>query len=597
VPDIETLLDTAATAEYDFRHSANPADPSKHLFDEWVPYYHLKWAIARVLKPRRILEIGVRFGYSAAAFLDACPDAAYLGIDNDSDSFGGHKGAIRWAKCITQERNAQFLIADSQQLEEFPGGPYDLVHIDGQQDGVGSLRDLTKALHKARYILFDGYFWNRTNFLHVSEFLYSNRDIIASYVIIPGYAGELLITPQPATTLPGSVRSSRELRSVYTTAYYLRDCGGWETYKRDQGGSLGDQRLRAIGDLTELAPLGRAIDLGCGRGELSVHLARLGHEVTAVDYSESAIELAQAAAASAERVAPHTIRINFQCADINQIEISGSYDLAVASDLVEHLTPAELDSLYACISSHLDSHGLFIIHTFPNAWYYRYEHARRLREARKLDAYIPLEPRTRYEQLMHVNEQSPRSLRRQLRTHFPYVLVWFATHDFSNPFENLKRRFSKNEMRAAGDLFAIAGHTPILPGILYDGITMPPIATPIELLFELLEIPTRVPEASRFIARVRLINNSQICLKSRLPNPIHLSYHCYSDALQLVTFDGLRTVIPTLKAGFRQEIEMQLSAPSSEGRFLFRLTLVQEEVMWFDVPPQNLFVEKWVEVS
>ncbi len=400
--DVSNILELASASEYDFRHTANPGDPLKHLFNDWISYYRLKWAIARALKPQRILEIGVRFGYSAAAFLDACPNAAYLGIDNDSEMSGGQTGAIHWARRITQGRNADFLIADSQQLEEFPGGRYDLIHIDGQQDGPSSIRDLRKALGKTRHILFDGYFWTRDNFLPASEFLYCYRDDIESCLIIPGYAGELLITLRPAVETPRPASKSGDLKSVYSASYYLQDCGGFEEYKRDKGLSLGDRRLRAVADLAELAPIGRALDLGCGRGELSVRLARLGHEVTAVDYSESAIALAQAAAENSAKGGSHPLHIQFHRADVSDVDFSGSYDLAVASDLIGHLTPAELAVMYSRVSSHLSPDGLFVLHTAPNAWSYTYDHSHRLREARKLNAYIPFDPRTRYEQLVHI---------------------------------------------------------------------------------------------------------------------------------------------------------------------------------------------------
>jgi 2-polyprenyl-3-methyl-5-hydroxy-6-metoxy-1,4-benzoquinol methylase len=595
--DITNILELAAVSDYDFRRSANPDDPLKHLFSDWVAYYRLKWAIARVLQPQRILEIGVRFGYSAAAFLDACPNATYLGIDVDSEDFGGHKGAIQWARRVTEGSNAEYLIADSQKLDELPGGPYDLIHIDGQQDGAGSIRDLLKALPKGRHILFDGYFWTRTNFQHVSEFLYCHRDVIESYVILPGYAGELLITPRQRQVLGTSGRASTslDLRSAYTAGYYLADCGGFEEYKRDKGLSLGDWRLRAVADLAELAPIGRALDLGCGRGELSVHLARLGHEVSAVDYSDSAIQLAHAAAQNAETAG--ALRISFQCGDVNAVDLSGYYDVVVASDLIEHLVPAELDRLYSRIAAHLSPQGLFIIHTFPNAWYYKYGHALRLRQARKLDAYVPLEPRTRYEQLMHINEQSPKVLRHQVQASFPHVLLWFASRELASPFENLKRRFTKSEMRSAEDLFVIASHSPIDPVALSSKLAMPPIALPVELFLDVVEMPSTTSKGCPFSARVRLTNKSTVNLRSQLPNPIHLSYHCYSETQQLVAFEGMRTRIPTVKVGASEEIEMQLAAPSVPGRYLFRITLVQEWVAWFDEPPQNLLVESWLEVA
>jgi SAM-dependent methyltransferase len=588
--DFQNILTLASEAEYDFRHSANPKDPLKYLFDEWVPYYRLKWAIARALKPEKILEIGVRFGYSAAAFLDACPNADYLGIDNDSDTFGGHRGAIDWARQVTAHSKAQYLIADSQKMDVFPGGHYDLIHIDGQQGGAGSIQDLRKALWQARQILVDGFFGTRDNFLNVSEFLYCYRDVIESFVVIPGYCGELLITPRRTTKDPRAVSASGELKHAYTSSYYLMDCGGFNAYKRDTGFSLGDPRLRAVADLAESAPVGRALDLGCGRGEMSTHLARLGHEVTAVDYSDNAIELAQVAARNAAAFAARPLPIQFCCTDVNELELSGSYDVAIASDVIEHLTPSELDRLYARIARHLSPEGLFIVHTFPNAWYYRYEHARRLRQARKLGAYLPLEPRSRFEQLMHINEQSPRVMRRQLRSNFQHVLLWFSTHNMREPFANLKRRFSKDEMRAAGDLFAVASHAPISSNRLLETLMMPPIPGLAQVNIEVLDMPSSATNGAAFWARVRITNHGPTNLRSRPPHPVHLSYHVYSETHQLVVFDGLRTTIPTVQIDSQEEIEMQLQAPTAEGRYMFRVTIVQENVRWFD-ESQDLFVD------
>src|SRR5882762_7347748 len=129
-----SIISLAQTTEYDFRQTACAADPLKHLFDEWVSNYKMKWAISHLLKPASILEIGVRFGYSAAAFLHGHPQAHFVGIDLDTDSYGGTKGAINWAKKITRQFSADFIDADSQALDRLPGGVYDLIHIDGQQD-------------------------------------------------------------------------------------------------------------------------------------------------------------------------------------------------------------------------------------------------------------------------------------------------------------------------------------------------------------------------------------------------------------------------------------------------------------------------------
>jgi len=590
---IREILEQASRTAYDFRNTAHPRDPLAHLFEEWVDYYRLKWAISRVLQPRRILEIGVRFGYSAAAFLDASPEAEYLGIDNDSDTFGGQRGAIDWARRITGRFHAQYVVADSQDYESFPGGTYDLVHIDGQQDGAGSIRDLKTSLGQARHILLDGYLWTRENFLHVSEFLCRYRDVIESWTVIPGYAGELLIAPRPTAAFSRSGAHSRAIRHAYTSSYYLSDCGGYDAYKRDKGLSLSDRRLQVVATLAETAPVGRALDLGCGRGELSVHLARLGHSVLAVDYSESAIALARNAAGSVGRL-PGTIA--FHCGDVTHAPLSGAYDVAVASDLIEHMAPGELDELYARIAAHLSERGRFVIHTFPNVWHYTYGHPRIRRQARKLGAYVPLEPRTRFEELMHINEQSPRVLRRQLRRHFPHVLLWFAEHSLEAPFENLRRSFSVSEMRQAGDLFAVASHSAIGASTLREAVSILPVSTVLEVVLEVLECPATVAAGSRFQVLVRLTNSSGVTISSGAPNPVHLSYHWLGANGQVLVFEGRRTRLPVMQHGAAREVPMDLEAPLHGGALVLRATLVQEGVRWFDAPPQSLSVDRAIQV-
>jgi hypothetical protein len=151
-------------------------------------------------------------------------------------------------------------------------------------------------------------------------------------------------------------------------------------------------------------------------------------------------------------------------------------------------------------------------------------------------------------------------------------------------------------MRSAEDLFVIASHAPIDPAAIGAKLAMLPIALPIGLSLEVREMPLTASKGSTFSARVRLTNKSRVNLKSQVPNPVHLSYHCYSEIGQTVAFEGMRTRIPTVRVGASEEIEMQLAVPSLPGRYLFRITLVQEWVAWFDEPPQNLLVERWLEV-
>lgn len=171
--------------EYDFTHDAYEHDPMWGDFEKWKPLYKLKWAIARALKPSSILEIGVRYGYSAFSFLDAVPDCEYLGVDNDSDSSGGVSGSLAWAQQkLKKYKSASAINDNSQTLDKLPGETWDLVHVDGQQTGVSTKHDLSLALEQARWILIDGYWWTSINFRSINEWLWDNRASLDFHIVI-----------------------------------------------------------------------------------------------------------------------------------------------------------------------------------------------------------------------------------------------------------------------------------------------------------------------------------------------------------------------------------------------------------------------------
>ena len=67
---------------------------------------------------------------------------------------------------------------------------------------------------------------------------------------------------------------------------------------------------------------GRALDIGCGTGASSVHMARLGFEVVGVDLAPRAVELAEA------RLAEEPLGCRFEALDLMQSPLpGGEYDL------------------------------------------------------------------------------------------------------------------------------------------------------------------------------------------------------------------------------------------------------------------------------
>lgn len=119
----------------------------------------------------------------------------------------------------------------------------------------------------------------------------------------------------------------------------------------------------------------------------------------------------------------------------------------------------------------------------------------------------------------------------------------------------------------------------------------------VRLDLQVLSAPAIVLVGSWFRIRVRLRNWSGTEFAHRDPYPVMLSYHCYLEGLEVVLFEGQRTPLPNVKPGAAAEVDMDVLAPCVEGKVLFRLTLVQEGLRWFDAEPLNVFWDTWVQVA
>ncbi len=144
-PDFETWCATVLNPEdvspWDFRTQA------------WYEYYRDKSRIAEAFTPpgacTNILEVGVRFGYSAHAFLCGRPEARYLGIDANDPKFGGWTSpTCEWAEAMLQRTvptaKTSMLYIDTQRQAGPIKFPYDfdLVHIDADHSYEGALHDM-----------------------------------------------------------------------------------------------------------------------------------------------------------------------------------------------------------------------------------------------------------------------------------------------------------------------------------------------------------------------------------------------------------------------------------------------------------------------
>jgi len=214
----------------------------------------------------------------------------------------------------------------------------------------------------------------------------------------------------------------------YDEAYYLGSCEGYEEFVSTEGTHL-SRRLKQAFEVAEVSPGMRVLDVGCGRGEILYHCARLGARAYGLDYASVALRMTQELALSDEEVLD---AVSVCQADAKVLPFTAaSFDRVLMFDLVEHLHPWELEEALAEARRVLRRDGRLIIHTAPNVWYDRYAYllVRTVRTLMGQGMHYPKDPRALVPANLdvHVNEQSLFSLRRVLHRAGFRGRVWLDT--------------------------------------------------------------------------------------------------------------------------------------------------------------------------
>lgn len=202
--------------------------------------------------------------------------------------------------------------------------------------------------------------------------------------------------------------------SVYTTDYYLKVCLGSEQFKKSQGQTL-HPRVQYLLSKIPLSPNDCVLDVGCGRGDLVLHLAKTVKKAIGIDYSSDGIALAE----DIRKKAPKLIqqKTAFHVMNIKKLHFpDNSIDVVICIDVLEHLYKPEVEIALREISRVLKKDGVFFFHTGPNKILEDVTYPLYIRPMNhvltRIDQYIkdvsyatlPHDPRSKHQKEQHVNE-------------------------------------------------------------------------------------------------------------------------------------------------------------------------------------------------
>ncbi|MBI2031145.1 MAG: class I SAM-dependent methyltransferase [Candidatus Levybacteria bacterium] len=195
---------------------------------------------------------------------------------------------------------------------------------------------------------------------------------------------------------------------IYTKDYYLSNCS---TITNE--GQISNRFKKLFNPIKNFNHK-KILDLGCGNGDLSIYLGKMGAEVVGIDYSKDAINLAKKKLSVAGKIEG---KVKFYIQDAKKIKYKkNEFDIIVAIDLFEHLYPEELEIVIRNISKILKKDGLLLVHTEANKIYLNFTHMFYVYPVSSLIIFVnklfkgkdypnlPKDPRNELHKIQHVNE-------------------------------------------------------------------------------------------------------------------------------------------------------------------------------------------------
>jgi len=275
-----------------------------------------------------------------------------------------------------------------------------------------------------------------------------------------------------------------------------------ETWVRDAWGEKSTLELLANDSIASRPRVSRAVDLAnfsedqlvldiaCGRGEIPAIAAQKGADAVGLDFSNAVLDIANKLRNKARKTDGASGRIELVRADACSLPFANeSFDRVTMLDIIEHLTPQQLKSMFQEVSRVLKHDGYAVIHTLPNRWVYDITFP----IFNKLSKRIPANPRSEHEKIIHINEQSLPDLKQMVKSCGLNSSLWLEQQMAKQARWNSGRddyRDTRDTIYplltgSAGYILELMSMTPLklilcndIYGILWKGKQSPQIRTP-----------------------------------------------------------------------------------------------------------------------
>lgn len=226
-------------------------------------------------------------------------------------------------------------------------------------------------------------------------------------------------------------------------------------------------RLARAFELARLRPDMHVLDIGCGRGEITLHTARHGAIVTAMDFSADCLELTSQTLDLASPAVRARVRLVLADATALPVDESSVHRVFFL-DVAEHLQPWQFRQALEEMRRVLQPHGYAVIHTLPNRWALDIGY----RLMRWLWPAFPLQPRSAYERQVHVNELDIFRLSRALSEAGLHSRVWLENWTVAHAHWGAGRRFADPLRDRAYPLLRRRWSGPVLQALMYTPLRL-----------------------------------------------------------------------------------------------------------------------------